>query len=260
MPAERSGSNPVAIGAKRFIFIGGAEGSGTTLLRRILAAPRCCASHGRDIAKLPDHPDALPLFQSFEQANQRLWDRHLSLAEHEQARQEFHRFASAMVGSPAFADCSHFIFKRSFPFGGGDTHRPDLFDAIAMPGDCRIVLIYRDPRAATYSALRRGFDTDLRRLAQRCADHLTWLAGQVAAIGRERVLIISYRRLCLTPAAELARLAGFCALPLAVEALPELLQDETDTRYRRELSGSDLAWLDDFFGQRRIRQWSALAE
>jgi hypothetical protein len=50
---------------KRFVFIGGAEGSGTTLLRRVLAAPSCCASLGRDIAKLPDHPDALPLFRAF---------------------------------------------------------------------------------------------------------------------------------------------------------------------------------------------------
>jgi hypothetical protein len=243
--------------AKRFVFIGGTEGSGTTLLRRLLAAPSCCASLGRDIAKLSDHPDALPLFQAFEAANERLWDRLLPLPLHEKAREDFHCAAAAMLRSPAFAACSHFIFKRSFPFGGGDRHRPDLFDVVALAAESRIVLIYRDPCAATYSALRRGFDTDLRRLALRCAEHMTWLGGQLRGIGPDRVLIVSYRRLCQAPEAELARLSAFCGFALAPGDIGESLEPDADMRYRRELPPALAQWLEDFFDARR-RQWQLL--
>jgi hypothetical protein len=242
---------------KRFIFIGGAEGSGTTLLRRLLAAPSCCASHGRDIAKLPDHPDALGLFQAFEAANERLWDRLLPLPLHEQARQDFHRAAAAMVQSPAFTGCSHFVFKRSFPFGGGDQHRPDLVDVLGLPGESRIVVIYRDPCAAAYSALRRGFDTDLRRLALRCAEHLTWLGGQLCGIDPERFLVVSYQRLCQAPEAELARLSAFCGFALEPGDIGESLEQAADARYRRELPAALVSWLEEFFYARRC-QWQSL--
>jgi sulfotransferase family protein len=245
---------------KRFIFVGGAEGSGTTLLRRVLASPSTCASHGKDIAKLPDRPDARPLFRAFEEANTRLWDRLLPLPLHEEARQDFHRTAAAMVDSPAFAECSHFIFKRSSPFGGGDQRRPDLFDVFELPVESRIVLIYRDPCAASYSALRRGFDTDLRRLALRCAEHLTWLDAQFRAVDPERVLLVSYRRLCHAPNAELERLSTFCGFTLSQSDFGESLEPDTDARYRRELPAPQAGWLESFFDARRRSQWQSLTQ
>jgi len=241
----------------QFLFISGAEGSGTTLLRRILAAPPQCASVGRDIVKVPDHPDALPLFQAFNEANERLWDRRLPLAMHEQARADVHRAALAIAHAPVFAACSQLVFKRSSPFGGGDEHRPDLFDVAGLPVGSRIVLIYRDPCAATYSALRRAFDTDLRRLAARCADHLTWLAAQHRGIDPKRILVVSYRRLCETPQAELERLSAFCGFALDAGDIQEPLERNADARYRRELSPSQVAWLEAYFATRR-GQWESL--
>ena len=244
--------------AKRFIFISGAEGSGTTLLRRLLASPPGCASLGRDIAKLPDHPDARPLFQAFENANQRLWDRLLPLPQHEQARRDCYGAAAVMAKAPAFAETSHFVFKRSSPFGGGDRHRPDLLDVIGLPADSRIVLIYRDPCAATYSALRRGFDADLRRLALRCAEHLTWAAAQLRCIDPERILVVSYARLCQAPELELPRLGAFCGFAIEPGELSEALIRDADARYRSELRPAYAAWLEHFFDVRR-RQWESLA-
>jgi hypothetical protein len=246
------------------IFVAGAEGSGTTLLRRLLAAPECCASLGRDIAKMPDHPEARPLFSAFEAANEPLWDRALDLVAHERARQEWFRLAEAMAGSPAFADVTHFVMKRSFPFTGAPYRFcPDLWDLVDLPIDSRIVAIYRDPCAAVYSAFRRGFDTDLHRLAVRGANFLMVLASQLRAIEPARRLIISYTDLCRSPEAVFERLASFCGLPVA-PILAAVQAEEThadaDLRYRKELGAADAAWLEAYFDRRRRAQWDILEQ
>ena len=246
------------------IFIAGAEGSGTTLLRRLLAAPERCASLGRDLVKLPNHPDALPLFAALEEASKRLWDRLATLAEHEQARADWHLAADRIRLSPGFAGQTHVVLKRSFPF---EVPRgrfvPDLWDVLDLPGDTRIVVIYREPCAAVYSALRRGFDPDLRRLAVRCSEQLTWLAGQVRAIGPGPVRIVSYRALCADPEAVLSSLARFCGMlpdPMLREAASEGLATDTDRRYATELPPTVAAWLEAFFDMRRRRQWDILEQ
>ncbi len=246
------------------IFVAGAEGSGTTLLRRLLAAPECCAGFGRDIAKMPDHPDAHALFSAFESANRPLWDRELDLAAHDRARQEWFRLAEAMASSPAFADVTHFVIKRSFPFTGA-AYRfcPDLWDILDLPLDGRIVAIYRDPCAAVYSAFRRGFDTDLYRLAMRSANFLMVLAGQLRAIEPARRLIISYAELCRAPAAMFDRVGPFCGLPAApilAAAQAEGTKTDADLRYRQELDAADVAWLEAYFAPRRRAQWDILEQ
>ena len=247
---------------KRLIFIAGAEGSGTTLLRRLVAAPDCCASFGRDIAKMLEQPEAEELFTGFEEASRRLWDRLLTLREHEQARQDWHRIAALMAASPGFAAVTHFVMKRSFPFGPTQERScPDLWDVLALPIETRIVAIYRDPCAATYSALRRDFGTDLHRLAVRCANHLIFLAGQMRAIDPTQRRIISYPALCAAPAAVLEPLAEFCGLPAApmLEAASgEGILNDTDRRYANELAPSDVAWLEAYFSPGRRRQWEIL--
>jgi len=209
-----------------------------------------------------DDAEAKTLFTSFEAVSRRLWDRLLTLAEHEQALQEWHCIAAQMAASPGFAAATHFVMKRSFPFGPAqDRSCPDLWDVLALPIETRIVTIYRDPCAATYSALRRGFDTDLHRLAVRCANHLIFLAGQMRAIDPARRRIFSYSALCASPASVLEPLAAFCGLPSApmLEAASgEGILDGTDRRYTSELAPSDVAWLEAYFAPGRRRQWEIL--
>ena len=246
---------------QRLIFIAGVEGSGTTVVLRILSAPAACASLGGNFLRLPDHPDAKRLASAFAAANQAQWDRTNALQAHLRARAATASRLREIVQSPAFADRNCLVFKRSSPFGKPrDRFVPDLWDALELMDDVRIVISYRDPRAAAYSALRR-FGGDLRQVAVATADNLTSLAAQAQAIGSERVHVLSYRSLCDRPEVALGPLAQFCGLPL--EALREagravsLEPPADDQRYRAELDGEEARWLDGFFDQRRRGQWRA---
>jgi hypothetical protein len=249
---------------QRLIFIGGAEGSGTTMLRRLLSGPDVCASYSENFSKLPGHPDARPLLKAFVDGTKRLWDRSGSRSEHQQAFGDLQQSVTKIAISPAFSAQTCIVVKRSFPFGGPRyQYVPDLWDMLDVMPDTRIVVIFRNACAATYSALRRGFDTDIRRLAISCCTQLTWLAGQVDAIGFDKVHVVSYSTLCASPDAALAPLAGFCGLPL--DALRQAAREEgllrdADDRYRSELEAADLEWLESFFDERRCRQWSILAD
>ena len=247
---------------KRFIFLGGAEGSGTTLLLRLLSAPTTCTSLGGNYFKIPEHPAAKPLTDAFNAAHADLSDRSLPLAEHLAARAAWHAATDAICASPAFSEHDVLVFKRSFPFGAdGDLRTPDLWQAVDLIADTRIVVIYRDPCASSYSALRRGFDTDLRRLALRCAQQLTWLAGQLQAIGPGVARVVNYAGLCKSPEGILARLAAFCDLPataLQAAAVNERMAGDTDQLYATELPAAQRDWLEAFFDGRRRRQWETL--
>jgi arylsulfatase len=249
-------------GTKRLIFIGGAEGSGTTLLLRLLSLPDVCTSLGGNFVKVPKHPDAQPLVRAFGEANKRLWDRKLSRADHERARRDWHTVTAQILESPALRAQTHLIFKRSFPFAQPrDQYTPDIWDTLDLLAGTRIVIIYRDPCAATFSALRRGFDSDLRRLAVTCSEQLTWLAAQIRAIGPDLVRIVSYRNLCEDPVTTLAPLAEFCGIPfdpVRSAVLKERMDIGADGRYSRELERPDVDWLESFFDDRRRAQWDIL--
>lgn len=248
--------------AKKLIFIGGAEGSGTTLLLRLLAAPENCASLGGNYVKVSDDPEAGPLVREFQNANLKLWHRKLSYVDHEQARCEWMEVTRKILTARAFTKQNRLIFKRSFPFAlPRDQHTPDIWDILDLLPGTRIVVIYREPCAATFSAFRRGFDSDLRRLAVTCSEQLTWLAGQVRAVGPHWVQIVSYRKLCEDPLAALAPLAEFCDIsfePIRGAALGEGMSVAADLRYTRELSRPDIDWLERFFDVRRRKQWNIL--
>jgi len=249
---------------KRLLFLAGAEGSGTTMLLRLLAAPPRCAAIGGNYFKLPDTPSARPLADAFNTANARLWDRRQDLTGEVAAFSECQEALMAIAASDAYAEAEVLVAKRSFPFGGeGDRYSPDLWQVLGMLPKTRVVAIYREPCAATFSALRRGFDTDLSRLARRCAEQLTWLAAQLRAIGPEAARVVSYEALCRHPEAELTRLSAFCDLPLEAmlaAAETEGLSTSTDRRYAEELPQQQHAWLERYFDPRRRQQWDTLTD
>lgn len=256
-----------ANGAASLIFIAGAEGSGTTLLSRILSAPAQCASLGGLHVKLPNGPDADELAKTVRDANTRASDRALGFDEHRKAVADWRNAFERTSLSPTFSSTSVFVFKRSFPFASQRSdaeplarRTPDLWDCLSIWPATKIVAIYRDPCAATYSSFRRGFDTDLRRLAVTCAEQLTWLSAQIAAIGASRCRVVSYRELCENHAQVLIPLAQFCGLPadeLIAAAQAERVSADGDRRYREKLDHAETAWLESYFDTRRS-QWAVL--
>lgn len=244
---------------KRLIFIAGVEGSGTTALLRILSASPARASLGGNFLALPGHPDAKRLAKAFGAANQSQWDRTNGLPAQLSAPAAAAPRLREIAQSAAFEATTHLLLKRSSPFGK-PRHRftPDLWDGLDLTEDARIVISYRDPRAAAYSALRR-FRGDLRRVALATAGHLTFLAAQAQAIGPRRVHVVFYRTLCDRPDAALAPSAQFCELPLGAlretERATRLDPPTDDGRYRAELAGEESRWLDSFFDERRRMQW-----
>jgi hypothetical protein len=246
----------------RFIFIVGAQGSGTTLLARVLSSPACALALGGNYVTIPrTDSEAFTLVEQFDEANAALWDRkggHERLAE---LRRELRRIVESLLRLPRYAAVSHVLYKRSAPFFGGDRYRPDLADLLATFPDLRVIAVYRDPRPATCSALRRGYAENLKQCAVISEEQLTYLAAQLATLDPERWRVISYERLCAEPNASLDRLAAFCGLP--PEGVRRGLEQEglkpaPGERWRSELDQAGRDYLDSFFDARRLAQWSLL--
>ena len=246
-------------GPPEMVFIAGVEGSGTTVLRTLLAAPSGCVAIGTAAGRRDESSEARTLHADFDDVTSQLWDRGATLPRQTRAKDQWLALPDRVRSAPAFAGCTHLIFKRSFPFGKPHgAGSPDLWDIVDAFPHLHIVVVYRDPRAATYSAYRRGFDSDLRRLAVMCSDQLSRLACQVRALDPAQVRVVSYRALCESPEPTLEGLCAFCRIPFAPvrdAAEHEQMHGDTDERYARELPPDDAAWLVAFFDARHRRQW-----
>jgi hypothetical protein len=249
-------------GRYRFVFLVGAQGSGTTLLIRMLSRPAAALALGGNYVTIPrNDPEAFSLVEQFDEANAALWDRKAGHERHAELRQQLRRIVDRLLGLPRYAGVSHVLYKRSAPFFGGDRYRPDLADLVDAFADLRVIAIYRDPRAATCSALRRGYADNLRQCALISEEQLTYLAAQLATLDQERWRVVGYEALCAQPRPLLTELAAFCGLP--AEDVLGALQDEPLTttqneRWRAELDQAGRDYLDAFFDARRLEQWSLL--
>jgi hypothetical protein len=248
--------------AKKFVFIGGVEGSGTTHLLTLLSEPSCCASLGGNYIKVLDRSEGESLAKDFIDANTRLWDRENSFQEYDKAKIDWRIATDNIIHSQYFTETTHFIFKRSFPFSlPRGRCVPNMMDWIDMFPDTRSVIIFRDPCAATYSGFRRGFDSDLRRLAVIYCEQLTWLAGQVHAIGFDCLRVVSYHELWKNPLAVLESLAEFCNIPfepVRKAVLDRKIEEDPDIRFLRDLAPSDIEYLQKYFNDQRQKQWDIL--
>jgi hypothetical protein len=246
----------------RFVFLVGAQGSGTTLLIRMLSRPASSLALGGNYVTVPrDDREAFSLVEQFDEVNAALWDRKAGHERQDGLRQELRRIVDRLLRLPRYAEVSHVLYKRSAPFFGGDRYRPDLADLVEAFPDLRVVAIYRDPRAASCSALRRGYADNLRQCALISEEQLTYLAAQLATLDPARWRVVGYEALCAEPRPILEELAGFCGLP--AEPVLRALQDEPlrttqNERWRAELDQAGRDYLDAFFDERRLAQWSLL--
>jgi Sulfotransferase family len=225
-------------------------------MSRLLAAPKTATSLGGLYVKTPQSEEASRLTEEFQSVNYLVWDRKAAFAENRDARRKWR--AVGILCSTAFAGTTHFVFKRSFPFGTPrERYVPYLQDVDEMVGNVQFVVMHRDPRASSYSTLRRGFDKDLRGLAVLCSEQLTLLAAQSQTVPENRLKVVSYSKLCLAPADTVAPLLRRCdldheAVQRAIER--EFPKPKVDDLYRRALLGADqVARLEEFLDERRRR-------
>lgn len=246
------------------IFIIGAEGSGTTMLKRILSHPKAVIGLKTNPAQIrKENETAHLLVQQIDKTIKQLWDRQASSQAYQQAKVDLPRFFDKLFGLDIYSQTSHIVFKKSTPFGLKGKHRPDLSDLVDLFPKLRIVVIYRDPKAATYSALRRGFTDDIKQAARSCEEHLTYLSSQLQTLEPSMYHIINYEKFCAQPRQLLDRLAEFCQLSAdelwqAVEQ--EKVSTEKNKRWQQELGPTDIAFLNQFFDARRLSQWPLLSK
>jgi hypothetical protein len=259
----RSGVSPAARRDYHFIFVVGAAGSGTTMLTRILSGPAQAVCLGGKYTTIPESDRrATRLARGFNLAITHLWDRKAPAERYNQARQVLPQLVDGLLAEEGYRQKSHVIYKRSAPFNPGDRHRPDLSDLFELFPNSRVVIIYRDPKASTYSSLRRGYAENLRASAVICEEQLTYLSAQLATLDSHCYAILNYEAFCERPEEVVGPLAALCQLPegeLLAAMRRENVSGGRNERWASELSQVDGEFLNGFFNERRLAQWPLLA-
>lgn len=249
--------------AYHFTFIVGASGSGTTLLSRILSAPTntvCLGGMYWTVSQT--HRQAWLLMKAFNQAITWRWDRQGTLENYARAGRLLPVIAQEFLRQPEYRDRTQIIYKRSAPFNYGDRFRPDISDLFTLFPNVRVVVIYRDPAASTYSSLRRKFAENLHQSAVITEEQLTYLSAQLATVPAGSYYVLNYEAFCRRPEQEIEPLAAFCGLPAADlqrAGQAETIKSTENEKWRRELDPAGVAFLESFFDARRRQQWPLLS-
>jgi hypothetical protein len=249
---------------RTILFLSGAEGSGTTMLARILSnAGQVMTISGKHhtITREADR-EAFKLLKRFNRMTKFLWDRRGTVENHLQAKKKMVEVIKDFAALERYQHITHFLLKRSAPFYKGDRYRPDAADVLDLFPDVRMIMTYRDPRASTFSALRRGFAGNLREAAVVCEEQLTYISAQLATLSTAQYRVIPYEAFCASPEKFTPDLAAFCGF--STEALLKAIEQEQidNTRndlWQQSLTPGEMEFLDQFFNPRRIVQWKLLA-
>ncbi len=243
----------------RFIFIVGATGSGTTLLTRILSSPKTVVGLGGNFTTVSERDKAAcSVILQFDKATIDLWDRKATHEKYRKAKREIPVIIDSLLGLENYSHVSHILYKRSAPFFKGDRYRPDLSDLLDLFGDLRIIVIYRDPKASTFSSFRRGFAENLRQCAVFCEEQLTYLSSQLATLDHDVYQVINYEEFCSRPGIIIKKLAEICQLPenILLHAVErENVKPGRNEQWLQELDTSERDFLIKFFNTRRLSQW-----
>lgn len=247
----------------RFVFVIGASGSGTSMLSRLLGAPPGCVCLGGSDVSIPKRErSAYRIAKRFQRANDHAWNRWRAADRAEEGRRRMLELIERLLRMPGYTDVSSVIFKRSAPFHRGDRYRPDLRDIERMFDDHRIVVIYRDARASTASSHRRKFADNLRACAVITEEQLTCLAAQLATLPEESYATFQYEDFCRDPDDYVGRIATFLGMdvdPLLDAVRKERVSSDRVDAWRTRLTEDEVAFLDDYFDERRCSQWARLS-
>jgi len=239
------------------VFIIGVEGSGTTMLSRILdGIPSFISLHGNYISDKAKHSKSTSdlVYELIHLTNQ-LWDTSGEINEYRDAQTKIPILLESLESEVnKLGDYDKFIYKRSSPFMKGNRYIPDPLDVYQLFGEkTKIIVMHRDPKESSYSALRRGFLKDIKHCAVTCHINLSLLSSLVPSLNSP--LVINYNKFCKSPLDFHEILADY--LDVSESSVRKSFEEEnvksrgTD-KYKTEMSKEQLEFLNKYFNEKRM--------
>lgn len=256
-------------------FVIGVQGSGTTMMSRLLGYPanaevilgnHISIAGGRESMlvkyfRFRRRSGVGGILDDLEWSSATFWSRKASVKSAEKAKASFMKAVDRFKEVPKYAHVQNLIFKRSAPFYVGDSHRPDLLDILDMFPSAKILVMLRDPRASAYSALKRGFVNNIRYSAIICEEQLLLLDARLKAIDEKTCHIVNYKAFCNDPEIHIGKIAELFSMDeaeLLKSVKKEGLVKNKNEAWRNKLSKEEVEFLDAYFDNRRMQQFSKL--
>jgi len=238
---------------KNFFFVTGPAGSGADMVAKILSRVDSVLGLGETHANLDYF-----LLEKLNEAQKLAWDREMDFMNHDGHLERFKKMMEDLASLEEAAHKTHVVFKRSMV--NGDEYWADVQDMRTLFPEAKVIVVFRNPVGATWSAYRRKLGKSLRHCALVQEEHLTILSAQIQQIPLNDSLILSYDNFCDKPRDETMRLAEFCGLDKG--EVYKAVEEERIDRRRKDAWKSELApkhserlW--SFFSS-RTPQWSTL--
>lgn len=246
------------------VFIVGVEGSGTTMLSRILGyGVNTAVVLGNHLSPIVEiDAETNKLWRRINENTRLLWDIQSGLDEREKSKQKIKKSISEIenrLASEFGIDIT--VYKRSSPFLHGNRYIPDLLDIKDIFSNSKRIVMVRDPKQSSYSALRRGFLKDIKECGIVCHINLSVLASGIRS--DNDVMLIDYHEFCSNPEVITKRLANFLDVdeePLQLQVEKEKLTTQNLDKYKKHLSSKELDFLNEFFSKERVRGYGIILD
>lgn len=244
-------------------FIVGVEGSGTTMMARILGSAEnaeVLLGNYRSLNVAP-HSDLARLMRMLNRSSAQMWHRKASVQEVASAQESFVAALSELMACDDLRGVSHLFLKRSAPFNIGDDYRPDLFDVVDLIPEVKILVMMREPCASTYSAYRREFVENIRHGALICEMQLLLLEGRLSQLDASQFMMLNYDLFCSAPEMiipDIERFFGLASGSLNAGLANEEVTTIKKSMWREELPMDEVAYLSRYFDSRWRRQFKLL--
>jgi hypothetical protein len=188
------------------------------------------------------------------EANQLVWSKRTDFKQHEFHLNRFSQIIDNMCEIESIKEVTHFILKRSIL--DDDDYWLDFHDILKIQPDAKLVVVYRDPRAAAYSAFKRDAG-NLKQCAMRQMEQLGMISMLISSLAPEQYIVLGYDGLCKhlkECTSEMSKLCGIDRNDLFNSMRKIKIISGRNNVWEQELSSSDGMRLDLFF-RRREAQW-----
>lgn len=152
--------------------------------------------------------------------------------------------------------CNHFLATHTFPYGhpypGNRPNLVELFDFIGDISDIKLLPLYRDPVAVTWSAVRRGFIDDVMKQARIVENNFIYIVEQLKQCPKDNYEIFTYEKFFTDYDYYINIISDFWSLNkdtfIKDIRIPAVTPEEERNR------------LQEFFTEERVSQWKFLYE